>query len=95
MKIGLHIRNPLCPRNRASRCSIALLCLVLMLCAPLVASSNEHDDEAAESEESEDRVAELEAQPGSDAQRRGDERNQEDHCFRTIPPLLPRHRLSI
>ena len=61
MKIGLK-RNLLCPRNRASRRSIALLCLVLMLCAPLVASSNEHDDEADESEESEDRVAELEAQ---------------------------------
>ena len=61
MKIGLK-RNLLCPRKRASRRSIALICLVLMLCAPLVAWSNEHDDEVDESEESEDRVAELEAQ---------------------------------
>lgn len=33
-----------------------------MLCAPLVAWSSEHDDEVTESEDSEDRVAELEAQ---------------------------------
>ena len=45
-------------RSRARRCNIALICLALMLCVSLVAWSNEHDD----SEDSDDRVAELEAQ---------------------------------
>ncbi len=39
-----------------------VLALALALCVPLVAWSSEHDDEVTESEDSEDRVAELEAQ---------------------------------